>query len=92
VKKNDVRLGTLGGYDGDKEISQFCPSKQQIQQLESLYANKKNLDAYYQVPGTNRGTEVKSGEFFWGGRKLRLFSLNPTIRLTEQLHASFAFR
>jgi hypothetical protein len=43
VKKNDVRLGTLGGYDGDKEISQFCPSKQQIQQLESLYANKKIL-------------------------------------------------
>jgi hypothetical protein len=43
--------GTFGGYPRS-DINQFCLSRQQIQQLERLYADKKNLDGYGQVPGT----------------------------------------
>lgn len=48
-----IAHGTFGGYPGWENINKFCPSKKQIRQMDKLLANKKNLDSYNQVPGTN---------------------------------------
>lgn len=45
--------GTFGGYPGYAETSDYCLTKEQLKQLKKLQSNKKNLDAYNQVPGTN---------------------------------------
>jgi hypothetical protein len=60
-----IAEGTASGYSGQnkelsrsihesggKDIFDFCPSEQQLKQLDLLLANKENLDAFNQVPGT----------------------------------------
>jgi hypothetical protein len=57
--------GADGGYSGQgeniykvlnekerRDISAFCPTKQQLQKLDMLLAKKENINPYGQVPGT----------------------------------------
>jgi len=59
-----IAEGTASGYSGQnkelsrtihewgwKDIFDFCPSEQQLHELDHLLANKENLDGYNQVPG-----------------------------------------
>lgn len=44
--------GASGGYSADTNSDNFCLSKENISWLKSLLKNKKNLDGYGNVPGT----------------------------------------
>jgi hypothetical protein len=58
-----IAEGTASGYAGRerlsrelhdlgwKDIYDFCPSKHQLRQLDSLLAKKENLDSYNEIPG-----------------------------------------
>ncbi len=45
--------GATGGFSKYTEGNEFCLSKENIRTLNSIRKNKKNLDAYLNVPGTN---------------------------------------
>ena len=48
-----IAEGTSGGYPGWAKTSDYCLTEKQLDQLETLYTNKENLDNYNEVPGTN---------------------------------------
>jgi hypothetical protein len=48
-----IAEGTMGGYPGYAKATDYCLTKNQLRRLDKLHANKKNLDGYNQVPGTN---------------------------------------
>jgi hypothetical protein len=45
--------GTFGGYPGYAKTSEYCLRNEQLRELDKLHSNRKNLNGYNQVPGTN---------------------------------------
>jgi len=45
--------GSYAGYSEYIEMKEFCLSKQNISKLKALSKNKKNLDNFNSIPGTN---------------------------------------
>ena len=48
-----IATGSSGGFASYTDLSAFCIDKRQLSKLKKLYSNKKNLDAYNEIPGTN---------------------------------------
>ena len=45
--------GAEAGYSEYSDMKEFCLSKQNVSKLKALSRNKKNLDNYNNIPGTN---------------------------------------
>jgi hypothetical protein len=46
-------VGSVGGFYGETDLSEFCLRKEQMKELENLYSNEENRDESFNgIPGT----------------------------------------